>query len=152
MFPRSVRRYVFVSFVPTALTPHPTNTGGSEKWCWCVSQQFCSQWFQADRLTRSEVHIRVILVQPVVFLAIDSLSRQLRFSVPCASTYFHSHPQLISIIRQLQGFQTNGAVVYHSPLASIPFFNWDCKSSNSNNQTIKQFKQSNNASLCACGA
>lgn len=25
------------SFVPSALTPHPTNTGFSEKWCWCVS-------------------------------------------------------------------------------------------------------------------
>ena len=27
------------SFVPTVLTPHPTNTGVSEKWCWCVSYQ-----------------------------------------------------------------------------------------------------------------
>ena len=31
----SVRQYVFVSFKPTALTPHPANTGVSEKWCWC---------------------------------------------------------------------------------------------------------------------
>ena len=27
------------SFVPTALTPHPANTGVSEKWCWCMSSQ-----------------------------------------------------------------------------------------------------------------
>ena len=25
------------SFVPTALTPHPTNTALSSKWCWCES-------------------------------------------------------------------------------------------------------------------
>ena len=25
------------SFVPTALTPHPTNTALFSKWCWCES-------------------------------------------------------------------------------------------------------------------
>ena len=37
VFFRSVRRYVFDSFVPTALTPHPTNWALSSKWCWSVS-------------------------------------------------------------------------------------------------------------------
>ena len=32
------------SFVPTALTPHPANTGVSEKWCWCVSYLICRQF------------------------------------------------------------------------------------------------------------
>ena len=37
MYFRSVRRYVFDSFVPTALTPQPANTTLSSKWGWCES-------------------------------------------------------------------------------------------------------------------
>ena len=53
------------SFVPTALTPHPANTGVSEMWCWCVSLPHIH--LRGNSTANQPAHIRLNTLQPFNF-------------------------------------------------------------------------------------